>query len=126
VVVADLKHPDAVLGSDAVRRLIDFSEPAAVMMTAVLHFVSPEDDPAGIVARYLASLPAGSYLALSHTTGDHKPPKAVDAMNEAGRRSAGGNYVRSRDEVRQLVGPLKIVVPYEGAEPDVTWVGLWG
>ncbi len=126
VVVADLKQPDAVLGSEAVRRLIDFSQPAAVMMTAVLHFVSDEDDPPGIVARYLAPLPAGSYLALSHTTGDHKPPKAVEAMNEAGRRSAGGNYLRSRDQVRQIVGSLKIVAPYEGAEPDVTWVGLWG
>ena len=126
VVVADLKQPDTVLGGEAVRLLIDFSEPTAVMMTAVLHFVSDEDDPAGVVAHYLAPLPAGSYLALSHTTGDHKPPKALDAMNEAGLRSAGGNYVRSRDEVRQIVGPLEIVVPYEGAEPDVTWVGLWG
>ena len=90
VVVADLKQPDTVLGSEAVRQLIDFSEPTAVMMTAVLHFVPDADDPVGIVARYFAPLPAGSYLALSHTTGDQKPPKAVEAMNEAGRRSAGG------------------------------------
>jgi hypothetical protein len=126
VVVADLRDPDAVLSSEAVRRLIDFGEPAAVMMTAVLHFVSDDNDPAGIVARYVAPLAPGSYVALSHTTGDHKPPQAVAAMNEAGRRSAGGNYVRSRDQFRQLVGPLEIVPPYDGAVPDVTWVGLWG
>lgn len=126
VVVADLKDPDAVLDSDAVRRLIDFREPAAVMMTAVLHFVSDADDPAGIVARYVAPLAPGSYLVLSHTTGDHKPPKAVEAMNEAGRRSAGGNYVRGRGQVRRIIGPLEIVPPYDGAQPEVTWVGLWG
>src|SRR6266568_754500 len=126
VVVADLKDPDAVLGSEAVRRLIDFSEPAAIMMTAVLHFVSDDDDPAGIVARYIAPLAAGSFLALSHTTADHKPPKAVEAMNEAGRRSAGGNYLRTRDQVRQMVGALNLVSPYEGAPPEITWVGLWG
>jgi O-methyltransferase involved in polyketide biosynthesis len=126
VVVADLRDPDAVLGSEAVRRLIDFNEPAAVMMTAVLHFVSDDDDPAGIVARYVAPLAPGSYIALSHTTGDHKPPQAVAAMNEAGRRSAGGNYVRSRDQFRRLIGPLEIVPPYDGAIADVTWVGLWG
>jgi len=126
VIVADLKEPDAVLASEAVRALIDFREPVAVMMTAVLHFVSDAEDPAGIVARYVSPLPAGSYLALSHTTGDQKPPKAVEAMNEAGRRSAGGNYLRSRGQVRELFGSLEIVAPYEGAPPDVTWVGLWG
>ncbi|HEX6931621.1 MAG TPA: SAM-dependent methyltransferase [Streptosporangiaceae bacterium] len=126
VVVADLRDPDSVLGSEAVRRLIDFREPAAVMMTAVLHFVSEADDPAGVVARYVAALSPGSYLALSHTTGDHKPPQAVAAMNEAGRRSAGGNYVRSREQFRQIIGPLEIIPPYDGALPEVTWVGLWG
>lgn len=126
VVVADLKDPDAVVGSEAVRRLIDFREPVAVMMTAVLHFVSDADDPAGVVARYLAPLVPGSYLALSHTTGDHKPPQAVAAMNEAGRRSAGGNYVRSRAQVRQIIGQLEIIPPYDGAQPEITWVGLWG
>jgi len=126
VIVADLKESETVLGSAAVRALIDFSEPAAVMMTAVLHFVSDDDDPAGIVARYVSPLPTGSYLALSHTTGDQKPPQAVEAMNEAGRRSAGGNYLRSRDQVREIFGSLQIVPPYEGATPDVAWVGLWG
>lgn len=126
VVLADLREPDAVLGSEAVRQLIDFGEPAAVMMTAVLHFVSDENDPAAVVARYVAALAPGSYLALSHTTGDQKPPQAVAAMNEAGRRSAGGNYVRTRDQVRQIIGPLELVPPYQGAPADVTWVGLWG
>jgi trans-aconitate methyltransferase len=126
VVLADLREPDAVLGSEAIRQLIDFGEPAAVMMTAVLHFVSHEDDPAAIVARYVAALAPGSYLALSHTTGDQKPPRAVEAMNEAGRRSAGGNYVRTRDQVRQIIGPLELVPPYQGAAAEVTWVGMWG
>jgi len=96
------------------------------MMTAVLHFVSDDDDPAGIVARYVAPLAPGSYVALSHTTGDNKPPKAVEAMNEAGRRSAGGNFLRTRDQVRQIVGALELVPPYQGAPAEITWVGLWG
>lgn len=48
---ADMRDPDSVLGSDVVRRLIDFAEPVAVMSTAVLHFVSDDDDPAGLVVR---------------------------------------------------------------------------
>jgi len=46
-----MPDPDSVLGSDVVRRLIDFAEPVALMSTAVLHFVSDDDDPAGLVVR---------------------------------------------------------------------------
>lgn len=126
IVLADLREPDAVLGSEAVRRLIDISQPTAVLMTAVLHFVSDEDDPGSLVARYFAGLAPGSYLALSHMTADQKPPRAVGAVNEAGRQSAGGNYPRTRDQVRQIIGPLELVSPYQGAPPEITWVGLWG
>lgn len=126
VVLADLREPDAVLGSEAILRLIDFDQPAAVLMTAVLHFVSDADDPVALVGRYVAALAPGSYLALSHTTGDQKPPRAVEAMNEAGRRSAGGNYVRTFDQVRQIIGQLELVAPYAGAPAGITWVGLWG
>jgi hypothetical protein len=125
VLQADMRDPDSVLGSDVVRRLIDFAEPVAVMNTAVLHFVSDEDDPAGLVARYVAPLQAGSYLALSHLTADRKPPRAVAAISEAGRRSAGGSYLRSRQELERIIGDLEVVPPYEGAPPGVTWVGLW-
>src|SRR6266704_697101 len=125
VVLADLRDPDSVLGDEAVGRLIDFGKPAAVLMTAVLHFVSDDDDPAALVARYVAPLAAGSYLALSHMTADHKPPKAVDAIREAGRRSAGGGYPRSRAEFQRIIGDLEVVPPYDGAPPEVTWVGLW-
>lgn len=125
VIQADFRDPDAVLGNEELRRLIDFSEPVAVLLTAVLHFVADSDDPRGLLARYLEPLASGSYLSLSHMTADRKPPKAVAAIQEAGRRSAGGSTMRSIDEVRGLMNGLRIVRPYEGAAADVTWVGLW-
>jgi hypothetical protein len=87
--------------------------------------VSDDDDPAGLVARYVAPLAAGSYLAVSHLTADQKPPRAVAAISEAGRRTAGGSYLRSRHELERIIGGLEVVPPYEGAAPEVTWVGLW-
>ncbi|HXP18597.1 MAG TPA: SAM-dependent methyltransferase [Streptosporangiaceae bacterium] len=125
VVLADVRDPDAVLGNEDVRRLIDFSEPVGVLMTAVMHFVADSDDPGGLISRYLAPLAAGSYLSMSHMTGDHKPPKAVAAIVEAGRQSAGGACLRSKDEIRKLFDGLELVTPYSGAAADVTWVGLW-
>jgi O-methyltransferase involved in polyketide biosynthesis len=78
-VQADLRNPDHLLSLPAVRALIDFTQPVAVLMIAVLHFVPDHDDPWSIVARYTSMLPPGSYLVLSHVTGDGTPADARHA-----------------------------------------------
>src|SRR5258708_18655798 len=64
VLLADMREPDAVLGSEAVGRLIDFREPAAGPMTAVVHLPSAEDDPAGIGPGYLPPPPGRTSFSL--------------------------------------------------------------
>ncbi len=125
VILADMRDPGEVLGNPELRRLIDFTEPVGLLATAVLHFVSDASRPGKLISRYMAAFADGSYLALSHTTADQKPPRAAAALAKAGQQAAGGTYLRSRDEVRKLFGGLALVPPYEGAEPDITWVGMW-
>ena len=79
-ITADLRDPDALLGHPAVRSMIDFTEPAGLLMTAVLQFVADDRYSWGLLARYVAALAPGSYLALSHATPDGLPPLAVHAM----------------------------------------------
>jgi len=125
VILADIRDPEAVLGNTELRGLIDFTEPVGLLVTAVLHFVSDENEPAKLISRYMAALAEGSYLALSHLTADQKPVLAVQTLVEVGLRAAGGGYLRSKTEVRELFEGLEIVSPYAGADPDLTWVGLW-
>ena len=125
VILADIRDPEAVLGNTELRGLIDFTEPVGLLITAVLHFVSDENEPAKLISRYMAALAEGSYLALSHLTADQKPVLAVQTLVEVGLRAAGGGYLRSKTEVRELFEGLEIVSPYAGADPDLTWVGLW-
>jgi hypothetical protein len=125
VILADIRDPEAVLGHAGLRGLIDFTEPVGLLITAVLHFISDENDPPGLISRYMAALAKGSYLALSHMTADQKPALAVQTLVEVGLRAAGGGYLRSKTEVRELFDGLEIVAPYPGADPDLTWVGLW-
>src|SRR5215472_10114782 len=80
VVLADLRDPQSVLGSEAIRRLIDVTKPVGVLMTAVLHFVSDDHDPPALVARYIDPLAASSYLVVSHLTADQKPPRALESI----------------------------------------------
>src|SRR6201992_893936 len=50
VIQADLRQPEKILADPTVRDLIDFSQPVALLLVAVLHFVGDEDDPWRIVA----------------------------------------------------------------------------
>lgn len=126
VITADLREPDAVLGHPDLRRLIDFSEPAGLLMTAVVHFVADDCDPRRLVSRYLAALAPGSYLALSHATRDRLPPRPVQAGMDTIASSTEHLYPRSKTEVERLFDGLELLPPHSGAEPGLTFVGLWG
>jgi hypothetical protein len=70
---ADLRDPEQILASEAVRETLDLSQPVGLMLVAILHFLTDDDDPAGKVATLLDALPPGSYLVASHVTPEHDP-----------------------------------------------------
>jgi hypothetical protein len=126
VVTADLRDPDTLLGHPDVRRLIDFTEPAGLLMTAVMHFVADSAQPARLVRRYLAALAPGSYLVLSHATGDRLPPRAVRAIDDVYAKATERIHLRPRAEVERFFSGLEILPPHTGAEPEICYVGQWG
>jgi len=125
VVMADLREPDVVLNDPALRRLIDFEQPAGLLMTAVLQFVADESDPWALVVRYVAALAAGSCLALSHVTYEQLPLRLVQTGQEV-YAQAQGIHPRSRADIERFFTGLEIVPPYQEAERAITHLGLWG
>jgi hypothetical protein len=85
---ADLREPEAILGHPEVRKLIEFDQPVALLLVAILHFIPDEQDPFGVVARFRDGLPPGSYLAISHGTRDVpvRPDMSAEEMAEMGTR----------------------------------------
>jgi hypothetical protein len=126
LVTADLRDPDRVLGDPELRRLIDFSQPAGVLMTAVLHFVADGSDPWGLVARYMEAVAPGSYLALSQGTFDKLPPRVTRAGQAVYARAGSDIHARTAAEFTRFFTGLDMVAPQPGAEPGITYVGLWG
>jgi hypothetical protein len=126
VVTADWRDPDAVLSDPGLRGLIDLAEPTGVLMTTLIHFVADNADPWGLVARYMAAVAPGSYLALSHGTGDKIPPSTLEAGRQAGAKVTEKAHLRSKADVERFFDGLELVPPYPGADPVVTYVGLWG
>jgi S-adenosyl methyltransferase len=79
IACGDLRKPGAILSHPELRKLIDLSRPVAVCMSLVLHFISDDEDPWAVVARLRDLIRPGSYLVLTHVTGDER---TVDTMSE--------------------------------------------
>jgi hypothetical protein len=126
VILGDLRDPEQVLADPELRELIDFTEPVGLLMTAVVHFVADESDPWGLIRRYLAALAPGSYLALSHLTSDHKPPRAVHEFRRVFNRATEQVHFRSRPEVERLFEGLDMVSAHDPEAPGrLCYVGDW-
>src|SRR5215472_17874087 len=65
---ADVRDPATIIAQAG--RTLDFTQPVAVLLLAVLHFVNDKEYPAGVVAALAGALAPGSYLAISHLTAD--------------------------------------------------------
>ena len=73
---ADLREPEQVLGDARVRDLLDFGQPVGVMFMCVLHCLWDTEDPWGVVTQFRDAVAPGSYLTLSHMTGEAHPEAA--------------------------------------------------
>ncbi len=109
---ADLHEPEKILNDPDTLRTLNFSQPVALLLIAVLHFIPDEDDPYSLVTRLVDTLPAGSYLVMSHGTFDLLPPEVVAKLNaiptngETFRQQA-----RSREEFARFFAGTELLDP---------------
>jgi hypothetical protein len=108
---ADLRDPSAILADPVTRDVLDFSQPIALMLVAILHFIQDGDKPAEIIAALLDALPPGSYLVASHGTAEHNPAEAA-AMLHAYREGGIPMQLRDSDDFARLAfSGLELVPP---------------
>ncbi|GAA1519341.1 SAM-dependent methyltransferase [Sphaerisporangium rubeum] len=106
----DLRKVEDVLAHPDLPRFIDFSEPVAVLLVAVLHFVRDEERAYEVVDLLREVMAPGSYLALSHVTPDPHPEETAELVQVSAR--AGAPWVaRSRDELMRFFGDFELVEP---------------
>jgi hypothetical protein len=117
VIHADLRDHDTILGHPDTRRLIDFSQPLAVLFVAVLYFVGDLDASAA-VTRFTAAAAPGSYLVISH--GDYQVhPQVTAAAASAYANTTSPLFERSHEEILALFDGLEMLEP--GLVPVRQW-----
>jgi O-methyltransferase involved in polyketide biosynthesis len=117
VIHADLRDPDTILNHPETRRLIDFSQPLAILFVAVLHYV-PDPDAHDAVAAYASAAAPGSHLVLTHVTGGADPP-APAVGRAVFARSANPVTPRTEERVLAFFDGLEILEP--GLVPVQQW-----
>jgi hypothetical protein len=128
---ADLRNVGGILSGAA--RTLDFTQPVAIMLIAVLHMIGDDDDPWAIVSELLASVPSGSYLAASHVAADVLPPEMAAGNTAYNQNAPEPVLMRTRDQVArffeglELVEPGLVLVPEWRPDPDTPQVvaPLW-
>lgn len=117
---ADLRDPDRILAHPQLRRTIDLDRPVALMLVAILHFVTDDEDPYGLVRRLVDALPSGSFLTMSHVTTDHMAPEHAQVARSTQNFGPHGVMAfRTREEFARFFAGLELVPP--GIDSVTTW-----
>jgi SAM-dependent methyltransferase len=111
IIEADLREPQKILTHDAVGPLIDFGQPAGLLLVSVLPFIADAEDPWRIVATLRDALAPGSYLVLCHPTGESKPGVAQAFEKVYNRGVTTSAHARSRADVSRFFDGFDLVDP---------------
>jgi len=115
---ADLRSAARILTDPHLLEQLDLERPVALMLVAVLMLIDDADDVQGAVAALRDGLPSGSYLALTHPTGDFDPPAMTEVTDQA--RATGMTFApRDRAAVAEFFGDWEFVEP--GLVPVRVW-----
>jgi hypothetical protein len=115
---ADLRSTGEIL--ERASRLLDFTQPVAVTMLAILHSIPDADDPHAIVAMVMDAVPAGSYLAISHAGSELLDPAAQQGVLGTWSGKVQQQLIyRSREQVALFFEGTELVQP--GLVPVEEW-----
>jgi S-adenosyl methyltransferase len=116
---ADLREPKTILAAPQLRDTLDLSQPVALMLIALLHFIGDEDQPEAIIRTLVDALPSGSYLVLSHASYDFLPPRTTESLNRPDNAAMQGFTMRTGQQIARFFDGLDLV------EPGIVAISEW-
>jgi hypothetical protein len=118
MIPGDVRRPGGFLGCELLNQVIDLGRPVAVLMVALLHFVSDHEEPFAAVRTVMGAVPSGSYLVLSHASPDHEA-EAIEAARGVYQNASARGPVREPYVIERFFEGLEMVPP--GLVPQPWW-----
>lgn len=114
---ADLRDTAQILRRAA--DTLEFSQPIAVLLIGILHFIPDSEDPYGITRRLMEAVPSGSYLVIGHAPSDTQSEAVAEVGERYNEHSAVAGIPRTREEVMRFFEGLEFMPP--GVVPLHRW-----
>jgi len=93
-------------------QILDFTQPVAIMLVAVLDHVPGLDQARRILSRLLAAVPPGSFLVISHLASDIDPGETAEMIRRLNEHLAEDSYTgRPREVIARFFDGLDLVTP---------------
>jgi hypothetical protein len=107
---ADLRDTGNILEQAA--ETLDFTQPVAIMLIAILHYIPDLGQARDIVARLLAAVSPGSFLVVSHAGRDLFPEEIAAFEENLNQHLPGDQHTaRTRDQVESFFEHTTLLTP---------------
>jgi len=116
VIHGDLRDPTRIIRD--LSELIDFDQPVAILLVAILHFITDDDDPRAILAQLRAAMTPDSHLVLSHATSASRP-HAITEVTQLYQHTTAPITFRTHSQI------LKLFDGFELLDPGLAYVQQW-
>ncbi|MFJ6084915.1 SAM-dependent methyltransferase [Streptomyces sp. NPDC092369] len=121
VIQADLRETDQIFSHPDTQRLIDFSQPVAVLFNSVFHCIPDSDTegPLSVIARVVEQLVPGSFLVMCQLVSEDPEVRkfVTDFMDQATQGHWG--RVREQKDVAEWFAGMEIL------DPGLVEVSTW-
>jgi SAM-dependent methyltransferase len=106
----DLRHPEQLLADPVLLRTVDLTQPVGVLLVAVLHLLTDQDQPDRVVATIRDAVSPGSYLVISHLSSARRPDEAAKLAAQSRELGVPITF-RSEAEIAGYFAGLQLVEP---------------
>ncbi|MFG1791111.1 SAM-dependent methyltransferase [Nocardia sp. NPDC049149] len=116
---ADIRRPHEIIDHLKAESLIDFSEPVAVLLIGVLHYVMDDEKPYDIVAAFRDAMAPGSQFVFTHTS-DETNAEFKSRSHEDTNKSPSQVVYRRPDQIAAFLDGFEAIGP--GVAPAQQWL----
>jgi hypothetical protein len=106
----DMRVPDSILNAPALSEVLDLSLPVGLLLIAVLHLIDDAQEAYGYCRRYVAAMPSGSYLVVTHLS-DDLAPERIRNVSQSMRQRGMTLVPRSKAGIERFFDGLDLVEP---------------
>jgi O-methyltransferase involved in polyketide biosynthesis len=106
---ADMREPDIILREAT--RTLDFSQPVAIMLLGIMHFIDDDDELQRIIDRLLAAVPSGSHVAVANTTTAVNGATTAEAVRVWNIDAEPKLKLRTPERIAEFFAGLEVVEP---------------